>query len=370
MIRIPKPVNSDLEMVDEFKPGARLLLVFTICLTTGFNINAGNAAERVDTTPAKYQSVERERVLDGVIQAINKSTVSAQISARVAAIHFDVDDTVEQGALIVEFEDTEFKEQLNEALANQRSAISSLEEARAQFNRIENLFRRKTVSQADFDRAKAELGNAEATVDATAANVAQARRQLEYTKVRAPYGGIVTHRHIELGESANPGTPLMSGLSLDALRVTVNFPQRLIDSVEEFHKARVLLPGGREVVAGEEAITVFPYAIEGSGTIPVRILLPRHMEGLFPGILVKVAFAMGKRLRLAVPESSLVYRSEVVGVYVVDASGKISLRHVRSGNTRSDGTVEILSGLDEGEQVALNPAIATSVLKQQALLEQ
>jgi len=87
---------------------------------------------------------------------------------------------------------------------------------------------------------------------------------------------------------------------------------------------------------------------------------------VYPGMLVKVAFSIGNRLRLAIPAAALVYRSEVVGVYVIDGSGKPSFRHVRVGNTATDGTVEILSGLDDGERVALDPPLAAARLKQRS----
>jgi RND family efflux transporter MFP subunit len=202
-------------------------------------------------------------------------------------------------------------------------------------------------------------------VAAADAVVARIEQQLEYTKVRAPYSGIVTERHIELGETANPGTPLMSGFSLDSLRAVVHFPQRLIPTINAQTRARVLMPGSNDDSIAAEAITIFPFATQGSSTIVVRVQLPLNVENLFPGMLVKVAFSTGSRLRLAIPEQSIVYRSEVVGIYVIGDAGNISFRHIRTGNTRSDGTVEVLAGLDDGERVALNPAMAAHELKQQ-----
>lgn len=324
---------------------------------------ASTTADELETAVAQYQSVSRERVLDGVIEAVNRSTVSSQVSARVVQINFDVDDRVEQGALIVQFDDTEYRARLAEAAAARESAAAALQAADAHFRRIENLFQRRTASQSDYDQANADLGTARAQLDAAEAVVARIEQQLAYTKVRAPYSGIVTERHIELGETANPGTPLMSGFSLEQLRAVVSFPQRLISAVEEHRTARVLIPGDDEAVPAEE-ITIFPYAVQGSSTITVRVLLPKNVAGLYPGMLVKVAFSMGNRLRLAIPAAALVYRSEVVGTYVVSDSGDVSFRHIRTGATSDDDTIEILAGLDDGERVALNPALAAARLRQ------
>ena len=315
------------------------------------------AQATLETAPAEYRSVPREFVLDGAIEAVNRSTVSAQVSARVTAVHFDVDDFVEQGTLIVEFDDTEYRASLREATAAREAAAASLDAARAHFERIASLRERNTASQAEFDQARAQRDAARAELNAADAVIARIEQQLAYTRVRAPYSGIVTARHIELGETANPGTPLMSGFSLARLRAVVQFPQRLFTTAGTLDGARVEVPGRTDGISAED-ITVFPYAAAQTGTIAVRVVLPEGIEGIFPGMLVKVAFPVGERLRLSVPAAALVYRSEVTGVYVVDADGRASFRHVRAGDTDENGTVEILAGLDEGEQVAIDPARA------------
>src|SRR5690606_30488155 len=76
-------------------------------------------------------------------------------------------------------------------------------------------------------------------------------------------------------------------------------------------------------------------------------------------MLVKVAFVIGERSSLVVPADSLVYRGEVVGVYVVGEDDRVSFRYVRAGAPTPDNMTEILSGLDEGERIAADPALAT-----------
>lgn len=316
------------------------------------------AQEPLQTIRAQRITVERERVLDGVIEAVDHSTVSAQVSARVTAINFDVDDFVEEGEIIVEFDDTEYRAQLTQAEAALAGAAARLAEARAQFSRIESLYARRTASQADFDRARRDLDSARAEHAAAEAAVIRGRQQLEFTRVRAPYSGVVTERHIELGEVAAPGTQLMSGVSMSKLRATVDVPQQMIGQVRQFREARVLRPGDGQAIEAA-SLTIFPYAPSGGGTVPVRVRLPDDTAGLFPGMLVKVAFVIGERSSLVVPADSLVYRGEVVGVYVVGEDDRVSFRYVRAGAPTPDNMTEILSGLDEGERIAADPALAT-----------
>lgn len=97
----------------------------------------------------------------------------------------------------------------------------------------------------------------------------------------------------------------------------------------------------------------------------MRVQLPEGVQGLFPGMFVKVAFVTGERSRLVVPVAAVVYRSEVTGVYVVGQDGRVAFRQIRAGRRTADGNMEVLAGLDAGETVALEPLQAGAYLKRQ-----
>lgn len=318
-----------------------------------------NTLQSVQIEPA---TVPEERIFDGVIEAVNRATVSAQTSGRIVKINFDVDDYVNKNDVIIQFRDTEQRAQLEAAQANQREAQARLEQAQRNYDRTKSIYERKLVAKSAMDEATAELNAARARAKAAAAQVEQAQEQLEHTVVRAPYSGIVLERHVEVGETANPGQPLMTGVSLDHLRALVQLPQSFIDNVRKDGRASLLRADGDRVPADD--LTVFPYADSQSHTFKVRVGLPAGTEGLFPGMLVKIAFVVGEQKRLLVPAKSLVYRSEVTGLYVIDGDGNVSLRQVRVGE-RHDDQVEVLSGLQPGERVALDPIRAGVVLKEQ-----
>ena len=128
--------------------------------------------------------------------------------------------------------------------------------------------------------------------------------------VTAPYPGIVTERHIEVGESVTPGQPLMSGLALERLRVVVDLPQSVASEVRKKPSAALITGEGR--VEAEE-ITLFPIADPVTNTFRVRLDLPEGQYGLYPGMFVKAAFAIGEAERLLVPASAVPHRSEDVG---------------------------------------------------------
>ncbi len=329
---------------------------------TGLSFGAG-AAPELATALAEYRVVPREYRLDGVVEAVNRSTVSAQTGGQVEKILFDVDDYVEKGQVIVLLKDTEQRAQLAKAEASLREADANYQKARDDYTRIKGVFDRGLISQSEMDRATTTLAAAKAQREAALAQLQQAREQFAYTRVRAPYSGIVTDRYVEVGEIANPGQKLMSGISLDQLRVIVDVPQSLIPTIRKIGKASVQKPGNGFIPATK--MTIFPYAQHGSNTFRVRLDLPEGIKGLFPGMFVKTSFTVGEHRQLLIPQQAVVYRSEVTGVYVVAPDGRISLRHVRLGRKTDDGMVVVLSGLEEGERVALDPIEAGVLLKQQ-----
>ncbi len=307
------------------------------------------------TIMLREQIAPRERVWDGTVEAVHQATLSAQTSGRVLELPFDVNDYVPQGAVVVRFTAVEQSAAVNAAQAQVRSAQAAYKDAEAQYQRIAAVYARRLVSKAQMDQTTAQRDAAKAALDAAQANRRQASESANYTVVRAPYSGIVTKRFVQVGEAVQPGQPLISGLSLDQLRVEAQVPQSDVNVIRRFGRAWVFYDGGRKRVEATKVI-VFPYADATTHTFTVRLELPTVETGLNPGEVVKVAFMIGSRPRLLVPDSAIVRRGEMVGVYVVKGDG-VMLRQVRLGD-RFGNDAEVLAGLAPGEQVAADPGAA------------
>ncbi|MCB1878016.1 MAG: efflux RND transporter periplasmic adaptor subunit [Chromatiales bacterium] len=310
------------------------------------------AQERLARAPVVMENLAREHIVDALVEAVQQSTVSAQTSAQITEIRYDVDDYVKAGDILLRFKDTSQRARVAEAEAR-------FNEAQSEFDRLDAVFEKGAVSQSELDRAAANL-------KAATARLKEARDSLGYTVVRAPYAGIVTERHVQVGEMASPGTPLISGVSLEKLRVSSEVPQTLVNAVRGNNQATVIIPDQNERRVPVEDMTIYPYSDPKTHSFKLRAELPGGASGLFPGMYVKLALTTGKELRLLAPSRAVVRRSEVAAVYVVDDQGKVSFRQVRVGRSWSeDGMTEILAGLDEGERVALDPVEAGIVLKGQ-----
>lgn len=315
----------------------------------------------LEIAEARLIAVEQEYILDGVIEAINQATLSAEVAGRIEEVYFDIDDIVQEGEVLVRIRDNEYRAQLAQSKAALAEAKSVFENAEREFKRINGLYRDKVVSKAQFDQSQAALESSRARVTSAEANARRSQLQLSNTVIKAPYSGVVTARHVEPGELTNVGQRIMSGYALGELRVNVDVPQSIINSVREFRKARVM-PLDQQPSISADQLIISPVADDKSHAFRVRVNLPAQTSQLFPGMLVKTAFVVDQIDRLLVPLQSVVRRSEVVAVYVVNKEGEIEFRQVRTGVIKGD-QVEIVSGLESGEQVAIDPVQAGIQLK-------
>ncbi len=306
-------------------------------------------ADELQTVMARSVVAPLERTINGIIEAVHQATVSAQTSGQITKIHFDVDDYVSKGDILIEFSGKGQRAAFNAAQAN-------LKNATAEHERTKDIYAQRLVAKATLDRAETQYKSAKARFE-------QAQESLEYTQVRAPYSGIVVKRFVREGENARVGQELMSGLSLESLRAKVSVPQEMIHGVRQFKQA-YLLYGDKQRVAAE-SMRISSYADAESHSFAVQVYLPKGDYAVYPGMYAKVVFVMGEEEALKIPVACVVHRSEVTAVYIVDDKQRISFRQIRVGKRDINGQIEVLAGLQVGEQVATDPVYAGVLLKEQ-----
>mgnify|MGYP001824479223 FL=1 len=304
----------------QLKPTMRVLIATSLFVSASFaTMAATDGNDTLQTATANFQNAAIERVFDGTVEAVHQATVSAQTAGRIAELNYDVDDFVDVGSVLARFTDVEQSTALRQAKAQLAEAHARRTESEEQYRRAQNLQERGLGSQRDLDSALASRDSAIARVNAAESAVEAAQQQLDYTRVEAPYAGIVTERFVEIGETVTPGQPLMSGLSLEQLRVAVDLPQTVATEVRKNPRASVVTSEGRVESA---KITLFPIADPVTNTFRVRLDLPNGQFGLYPGMFVKTVFPIGETERLMVPAESVLHRSEVTAclLYTSDAA--------------------------------------------------
>ena len=315
-----------------------------------------------EVAEVRYHTLPREQSFDAVIEAVQQSTVAAQVSGRVVEINFDVGDLVPKDSVLVRIRGAEQRAGLEAQQAALREAEARYREAQAEFGRVSTIYEKRLLPKAALDKASADLKAAQSRVEAARATLTQAGEQLGYTVITAPYGGVVLKRHVEIGETVSVGQPLMSGYSLETLRATASIPQQQITAVRGRQQARVILTQPDRTLESTRLIFT-PNADTVSHTYKVRAELPPNLEGVLPGMFAKMVFVTGEERRLAIPDTAVARRSELTGVYVVDKQGKVALRQIRVGVVLGADLIEVLSGLSEGETIALDPVRAAAYVK-------
>lgn len=313
-----------------------------------------------ETTTVETRDLDRVRTAPGTVESRRKTRLSAEVAGRVEAIPFDAGDAVEAGATLVRLDDSDLEAQLAVAESALAAAEARLKEARQAFQRTRNLYEQDSASEQQMDQATAALNQAEAQRSQAAAEIRKLRIRLDKTTVTAPFAGVVVTQHIEAGELAQPGTPLLTMLDPQRLRLVARVQESRIPGLMDDGKARIRVPAlGRDFPA--ERVTIVPQGDERTHTFQVRLRLPEGAPAS-AGMFGRAAFHLGQFRTLVVPDAAIVRRSEITGVYVV-ADGRVSFRLVELGEPTTDGH-EVLAGLTAGDRIALEPEHALRYLKE------
>ncbi len=190
----------------------------------------------------ELRDVELTTSAEAVMEAVRQSTVSAQIAGRIVDLRFDVGDYVKKGDVILRIDERSAARALEASEAQVLEAQAALANARANYERSKQLLAQKFISQAALDQAEAAYKSAQARVGALVAGAGAAATERSFATVVAPYSGVVSARHIELGEMATPGKPLMTGFDPSTLRVVATVPQAQVAAIQAGGKARIEVP--------------------------------------------------------------------------------------------------------------------------------
>ena len=339
------------------------MTLLTATMSLSFTVFGQESGQKLETVTVEAVPIKQYIYLDGLVEAVQQATLFAQTSGRVIKLSYDIDDFVKKGSVIAVLRDTEQKARVNQAKAGLDAAKAQAKEAELEFNRVADLFEKKLVAASLKDRADSALKSANAQLSAASARFDEANEQLAHTVIKAPFSGTLTKRHIEVGETLQVGQAVVSGVAQqDALRFNVQVPQRLIEKVRKLTTIDIILDDGHRL--SSDQITIFPTADTASHSFELRAQIFSNDLHLHPGMFVKVGLQTGVKNQITVPDKSIVHRSELSAVYVLTDTNRIQLRQVRVGRA-DNGHQIILSGLEAGEKVLLQPNQASIAIKTQ-----
>ena len=159
------------------------------------------------TLVVQPERARREQTWDGVVEAVNETTLAAQTNARVLALPHDVGDRVANGDVLVRFSDVEQQSDRRGAVAAVTAARAEYHDAEASWKRTDAIFARGLIARAQLDSAVARRDAARAALASAEAALRTAGQQADYTVTRAPFDGVITRRYVQVGEAVKPARP-------------------------------------------------------------------------------------------------------------------------------------------------------------------
>ena len=303
----------------------------------------------------------------GTVRAIESSTLSSQVMGTVTNIAVREGDRVRAGQVLLSIDAAQLSSQADRAHAaalatgqQVAAAESDATLAASTLKRFEMLKAQKSVSPQEFDEVQSRSQAAAARLamvrsqeaEAKAAEAA-ARTMQGYTRIRAPFDGIVIERKVDPGAMAMPGTPLLTVEKAAPLRLEVSVDESLLSSVRIGAGIAVVIDTlGASAVKGKVA-QIVPAADPASRSFLVKIDLP-SLPGLHSGMFGHAMLERGTADVLMIPRSAILARGSMQGVYVIGQNQIASMRYISTGNSHGD-QVEVLSGLSVGESVVDSP---------------
>jgi membrane fusion protein, multidrug efflux system len=311
-------------------------------------VNCGHRSERLEspslpTATVRAQTVEsKKRVaieeVVGTVRARLRSVIEAKVSGRIEQMLVVPGQQVKAGELLAVIDAREVQARYEQALALRQQAEADLK-------RLTSLLEQKILSQAEFD-------NAQARARVAAAGVTEAETMLDYTKVTAPFGGVITRKHADVGDLAAPGKPLLDMEDSRALRLEADVPEAVVGKLTLGDKLPVRVAALETELQGVVS-EIAPAADPGSRTFLVKLDLP-NPPGLRAGQFGRVAMPVGETSALRTPATAVIRRGQMEIVFVV-SGGKAQLRLVKTGK-RLGGEVELVSGVEAGEKIVVEGA--------------
>ncbi|MDR3368458.1 efflux RND transporter periplasmic adaptor subunit [Rhodoferax sp.] len=292
----------------------------------------------------------------GNVIAQQQAMISSRLMGFLREISVQEGEHVKAGQKLFAVDPTDIQGQVSMARAGLSQAEAALADAKNDYDRYGALYKDEAIPKMQWDKTRLQYQTAQQQVSIARASFETASSQMRYATVTAPFAGVITQKLANAGAMAAPGQPVLMLENTDKLQVQTQVSNDVYAQLKLGASVAISGEGqGGTDIVGTIANLV-PSADPVTHSHLVKIDLPKD-SSLRSGSFVQVAFKLGERDGLRVPDSAVLSRVGITGVFVVDAQGIAKYRMVRTG-TANAGQVEILAGLVTGEKVVTSSASA------------
>ena len=348
-----------------------LLLLYTGC---------GSEAATADLTqlrPIRYAEVgfsgaPESHTFSGIAQADRIAPLSFRVPGTINRLPIQIGQRIRKGGLIAIIDPIDYsiqfdqsKAQLKSTQTQVKSAQSQLVASKSNYERMERLYENNSVPLSEFEQAKTSYEGAQSQYEAALAQVAtaekqaqSARNQVNYTRLVAPFSGVITAVNVEENEQVNAGTPIAMLSSESQPEVSLGLPDQFISQVKSGEQVDIhfaVLPD--QTFKG--TISEVGFSASATSTYPVVVKLNQNNDAFRPGMAADVTFYFEQETKgdpvLLTPVKSVGEGPEGHFAFVLGEEGKayqVKKRSIELGPLHPGG-FEVISGLKEGDKVAI-----------------
>ena len=295
--------------------------------------------------------------LPGRIEAHARAPIYARVSGYLKSWQVDIGAKVKAGQLLAEIETPDLDQQLLQAQAELASAKANATLSASTAKRWQALLASDSVSRQEAEEKASDLNTKQAIVNALQANVDRVLTLKRFTRIVAPFDGVITARNTDVGALISvggaPGSELFVVSDLQQLRVYVSLPQTYVSAVKKGTKARLSVP---ESPGNFHPATVqsMSQAISG-GSMLVQLAADNAKAGLLPGGFATVSFDLERKVGgFSIPPSALIFGQAGLRVATVGADSKVLLKPV-SISRDLGAVIELAAGLAAEDRVIESP---------------
>jgi RND family efflux transporter MFP subunit len=312
----------------------------------------------VTVRPTRSEEGEK-LVLPGTVQAYIESPIYARTSGYLKSWYTDIGSTVRKGQLLAEIDTPEVDQQLAQAVADLATARANEALSNTTDRRWRGLLATESVSQQDADEKAGDAAAKKATAASAAANVSRLRELESFKRVVAPFDGVVTARNTDIGALINAGQSVGSELfrvaDTSKLRIYVRVPEPYAGAARPGVRAELRF--SEQAGKSYTATTVrTSNALDPTlRTLQVELELDNARHEIFPGAYAEVHFSLPANAHsLRLPATTVLFRAPGPQVATVDSHNRVQLKSIVQGRDFGS-SIEVLAGLDDGDQVVVNP---------------
>jgi RND family efflux transporter MFP subunit len=300
--------------------------------------------------------------LPGDLQAFASAPIHAEVSGYLQKWFFDIGAHVKKGDLLAQIDPRTYEAALAQAKGMLARDSATLANARVDLSRYQALAAQNAISAQQLSTQQAMVGAQAGIVDADRAQVSQASINLAYTRVIAPFDGIVTSRAVDVGNLVTVGTPTATPLFTVAdqgrLRLYVRVPQNYAPYIQDGMAVSFTLPQYPGKLFHAKLVGNANAVASATGTLLVQFAADNADGMLQPGAYAEVKFPLPAGANgIRVPATALIFRDAGMQVAKVDATGHVKLQTVTIARDLG-ASVDISSGISPADRIIDNPADA------------